>query len=395
MSADEPRAWPNFGDTRNALSIYQSILAMVLVSLSPNGACNGTALADLGQLLFFDPNLSSERTQSCATCHDPSAAFVDPRDNDVHRAASLGDDGRSIGDRNTPSAGYASHTPNFTRNLDGEYVGGLFLDGRAVSLEAQAVEPLFNPEEMALRDAATAKQRIMQNSRYVELLTQLYGIELFDDEQALIVALGKSFAAFQKTDVFSPFDSKYDRFLVGAYEMTPLEEIGRSLFFSPLTNCTSCHLTPSSSMPNQETFTNYRYNNIGLPVNDQLRNTNQKPVGFRDHGLLDNPSVRDVSLDGKFKVPSLRNVAVTGPYMHNGIFKQLSTAILFYNKYTVVSQQSQTNPETGAPWGEPEVPATIDFELLNEGQPIDQTRVQALVAFLETLTDRRYEALLK
>ena len=59
------------------------------------------------------------------------------------------------------------------------------------------------------------------------------------------------------------------------------------------------------------------------------------------------------------------------------------------------SQQSQTNPETGAPWGEPEVPATIDFELLNEGQPIDQTRVQALVAFLETLTDRRYEALLK
>jgi cytochrome c peroxidase len=81
--------------------------------------------------------------------------------------------------------------------------------------------------------------------------------------------------------------------------------------------------------------------------------------------------------------------------MHNGIFKQLSTAILFYNKYTVVSRQSQTNPETGAPWGEPEVPATIDFELLSEGQPIDQTRVQALIAFLETLTDRRYEALLK
>ena len=102
---------------------------MVLVSLSPNGACDGTALADLGQLLFFDPNLSSERTQSCATCHDPSAAFVDPRDNAVRRAASLGDDGQSIGDRNTPSAGYASHTPNFTRNLDGEYVGGwMFTD---------------------------------------------------------------------------------------------------------------------------------------------------------------------------------------------------------------------------------------------------------------------------
>jgi cytochrome c peroxidase len=99
-------------------------------------------------------------------------------------------------------------------------------------------------------------------------------------------------------------------------------------------------------------------------------------------------------LAGKFRVPSLRNVAVTAPYMHNGVFKKLETAILFYDKYLVSNRQSESNPETGEPWGDPEVADTIDLDLLQQGQPITEDRARALVAFLRTLTDQRYEALL-
>ncbi len=390
-----PLARLRLGSTRKPWAKRKIGLSLALALVVATGECQESDLANLGRLLFFDTNLSNQRTQSCATCHDPNTAFVDLRNNNVDRAASIGDDGHSIGDRNTPSAAYAAATPNFHRNSNGENVGGFFLDGRAASLRVQAIEPLFNPKELALRDPSMARERIMENPLYIEILTRLYGEELFDNADALVEALGASLSEFEKTELFSPFSSKYDRFLAGEYQMTALEEFGRSLFFSPLTNCTSCHLINSSSTSKRETFTNYRYHNIGLPTNIRLRAANRLAGEYLDHGLLGNPSVDDVSLDGKFKVPSLRNVAVTAPYMHNGIFKELSTAILFYNKYTVINQQSRTNPETGKPWGEAEVPLTVDLDLLNQGQPIDQARVKALIAFLETLTDKRYETLLK
>ena len=90
----------------------------------------------------------------------------------------------------------------------------------------------------------------------------------------------------------------------------------------------------------------------------------------------------------------MRNVAVTSPYMHNGVFNDLLTTVLFYNKYTLGNPDSQINPETSIPWRPAEVPDTIDYELLRTGQPISSRQAHALVAFLKTLTDRRYEALL-
>ena len=110
---------------------------------------------------------------------------------------------------------------------------------------------------------------------------------------------------------------------------------------------------------------------------------------------MQNPGVRDPGQAGRFRVPSLRNVAVTGPYMHNGVFQKLETAILFYNRFLLGSEESLVNPETGRPWGPAEVPETIDEELLRGGQPLTEARVSYLVAFLETLTDARYEHLLE
>jgi len=94
-------------------------------------------------------------------------------------------------------------------------------------------------------------------------------------------------------------------------------------------------------------------------------------------------------------VPTLRNVAVTAPYMHNGVFKDLRTVVLFYDKFNSRSAKRQVNPETGEPWGEPEVPGTLSTEELEHGPALKDQRIDALVAFLKTLTDRRYEHLLE
>ncbi len=113
-----------------------------------------------------------------------------------------------------------------------------------------------------------------------------------------------------------------------------------------------------------------------------------------DRGLRDNPEIHDDAMAGKFRAPTLRNVAVTGPYMHNGMFRDLGTVLLFYNQYLAINEQNLTNPETGRGWGTPEVPETIDRDRLRTGLPLDDARIEALTAFLRALTDQRYEALL-
>lgn len=351
-------------------------------------------LANLGQALFFDTNLSANRSQSCGSCHDPGRAFSDGRDNNVAGAVSLGDDGKSLGDRNTPGTTYAFLIPEFHQNDKGEYIGGYFLDGRAATMTDQAAEPFVNPLEMALPSHAAVVDRVRENPVYVDALQKQFGESLFSDSNEAFRAITESIVAFERTAQFAPFDSKYDRYLRGEYELTVAEELGRVLFFSQLINCSSCHLLDSREFSPGEVFSNHRYHNIGVPTNRQVRERNGAGVRHRDLGLLGNSAVSDPAMAGKFRVPSLRNVAVTGPYMHNGVFRDLRTAILFYNRFTLSNPQSQTNPETGEPWGEPEVPETVDLELLREGQPMAGNHVDALVAFLTALTDRRYESLI-
>ncbi len=113
--------------------------------MAPRNPPPATAEA-LGRELFFDVDLSRNRTQACASCHSPDLAFTDPRANaGVGGAVSLGDDGRSLGERNTPTAAYAGLAPEFHIDPKGEAVGGLFLDGRARNLEEQAGGPPAQP----------------------------------------------------------------------------------------------------------------------------------------------------------------------------------------------------------------------------------------------------------
>jgi len=320
-------------------------------------------------------------------------AFTDGRDNGVSGAVSLGDDGRSLGNRNTPSITYAAHISAFHQNENGEYVGGFFLDGRSITMEEQAREPFLNPIEMAMPDSAAVVARVRENPVYERALRANFGEAVFSDDERAFDAIAASIVAFESSASLSTFDSKYDRYLRGEYTMTAQEEIGRLLFFSQLVNCHSCHLSDLRETANRELFSNQKYINIGVPVNDVVRNKNGDSAP--DIGLLANPRVNDPSQAGKFKVPSLRNVAVTGPYMHNGVFQDLETAILFYDKYLLSTAGSQTNPETGSEWGEPEVAENIDLPLLRVGQPITAERAVAIAAFLRTLTDQRYEGLLE
>lgn len=371
------------------------IALVILMAAPPASAEPIDTVAALGRALYFDTAMSLNRTQSCASCHAPDNAFVDPRVTMAGRAVSLGDDGRSLGDRNAPTVSYAAFSPVFRRTADGSYVGGQFLDGRAADLTAQAGGPPLNPLEMAMPDKASVARRLQQNPGYVAAFKQLYGDTVFDDPDLAYSAMTESIAAFERTDFFAPFDSKYDRYLRGEYRMTEQEELGMTLFFSQqFSNCNLCHQLKSLPNAAGETFSNYTYHNIGVPENPAARAINGSLADHVDPGLLANPAVDDPAQAGRFKVPTLRNVAVTGPYMHNGVFSDLRTVVLFYNKYNSRSPQRQIDPETRKPWAEPEIATNIARKELETGPALDDARIDALVAFMQTLTDRRYEHLL-
>lgn len=378
--------------------LFLSILtAMGLIltgcNKEPSSARLQQEKADLGQMLFFDTALSKNRNQSCSTCHNPEHGFVDDRESDAHGMASLGDDLKSFGDRNAPTAAYASYSPGFHYDPKRKtWKGGMFWDGRENDLAGQAGGPPLNPIEMGMPDKASVVERLKENPGYIQLFQKLYGDSIFEESDRAYAAMSDAIATFEKTKAFAPFDSKYDRYLRGEYELSLLEELGMSLFFSNNnTNCATCHVLKGEDQTG-ETFSNYEYHNIGVPSNTGLRVHNGIKPHQIDNGLLDNPNVSDETHKGKYKVPTLRNIAITAPYMHNGVFRDLRTVILFYDQYN--NTERTINPETGEAWRSAEYEATINHEELKAKKLTDR-KVDALVAFMELLTDKRYEHLLE
>lgn len=379
------------------LRINMSVLTLVI------GLCTAGAtwadddqppktLETLGERLFFDVNLSANRTQACATCHNPDTAFTDPRG-----MASIGDDGVSVGDRNAPTLTYAALIPGFHKDAEGNWRGGQFLDGRAAQLEDQAAGPPLNPIEMAMPDQSAIVGRLRQDPSYVAAFAELFGPDVLERPDVGFAAMTQAIAAYERQPLFRPFNSKYDRYLRGEAELTREEDLGRVLFFSQqFTNCNQCHQLSARATDPRETFTDHLYHNIGVPANTALRELNGLGADLIDEGLAANPQVAgDPVHRGKFRTPTLRNVAVTAPYMHNGVFDDLRTVILFYNQYNTRSEARKVNPETGARFGPPEVPETLSVQELTHGPALDDQRIDALVAFLKTLTDERYEPLLE
>lgn len=382
--------------------------------------------AVLGKQLFSDKNLSFDRSQSCATCHNPSKGFIDDRMNKASinaaaAAGSLGDNGTSIGDRNAPTAAYAAFSPHFkcgTRarvasqqtsgitDYEG-FIGGQFWDGREANLKGQAGGPPTNPGEMNMPNKSSVVERIKENASYISEFESLYGVDIFDDVDLAYSAMSESIAAFESFDAsaFYPFDSKYDRSLLAQddesyydYDLLKAAARGKARFFSSDLTCAACHqLRPIGDKG--EIFTSFEYHNIGVPENKALRIHNE--VTELDHGLLNNAAVTKDREKGKFKVPTLRNIAVTAPYMHNGVFNELETVIKFYQHAKLRAQHQAgsadeiLNPETGLVWGDAEITENVEDDLLGGNDiNLDAGEVEAMVCFLISLTDKRYEHLL-
>ena len=344
----------------------------------------------LGEVLFFDKSISFNKTQSCSTCHSPDTAFVDQRKNSANQMVSEGDNPHLHGNRNANTALYAMFSPNFhfDKKIQ-DYVGGQFWDGRAKDLAEQAGGPPVNPVEMGMPDKKAIVERLKADPTYYKPITDLYGESIWADADKIYAIMEKAIGEFEKQELFAQFSSKYDRALKGEAELTALESEGKALFFDKTrTNCSNCHQSSEANSA-KETFTNYRYYNIGVPSNQALIKLNKLAADYVDNGLLDNPMVKgDEKQKGKFKVPTLRNIGVTAPYMHNGVFRDLKTVLLFKDSFN--NPNRKVNPETGKAWDKAEYAQTINPDVL-KAKPLTDEEINALEAFLKTLTDEAYE----
>lgn len=363
------------------------IATLALVGWAGGAGCSSDtppAPARLGALVFADPSLSQPTGQSCADCHAPSTAFRDPESD---HTTSMGAVAGRFGQRNAPSAMYARFVPPLHQDPARGWVGGLFWDGRAGSLEQQAGMPLLHPLEMNNPDKASVVTAIRRSS-YADRFREVFGAHALDDIDTAFGHVTEAVAAYERTAVFAPFSSKFDRYLAGDARLTPAEQRGLAIFDdSRRGNCASCHPDRTGADGSPPLFTDFSYANLGIP---RYRNSKffVQPAAFNpdgerviDHGLM--TTVGDPAQDGKFRVPTLRNIARTAPYGHNGYFENLQYMIDFVATRDVGS----ADPAVGA-WAPPEVPATVDRVHVGH-LGLTPGDIDDLVAFLGTLTDER------
>ena len=321
-----------------------------------------SAAAQLGQKIFADTTLSASGTQSCASCHVAASAFAeDATASGVDRGSPVPVGGAGMnqtGFRNTPSLMYASLIPAFYIASDGSPNGGFFRDGRAATLEAQAVLPFTTSFEMANADAGAVVARL-KTRPYLADFEALYGAAALDDPATALSRMGQALAAFERENpAFHPFSSKYDYFQKGQAQLSAQELRGLALFNDATKgNCSACHPSTSGDGVTPPMFTDFSYDNLGVPRNALIpANAASAPDGtpvdsddgvqtYYDLGVCG--PFREQTVDffsncGQFKVPTLRNIAVTGPYFHNGRFATLQDAIGFYVR-------RDTNPEEWYP----------------------------------------------
>jgi cytochrome c peroxidase len=241
---------------------------------------------ELGKRLFFDPRLSVNGSISCAFCHVPAAGYADPK------PVSFGVGGKK-GGRNAPAV------------LNAAYFPLQFWDGRAGSLEEQAIGPLTNPVEMANPDYRTIVLRLRRIREYRIRFARVYGGQVTIDHVA------QAISAFERTLV-TP-GSPYDRYLMGDRNaLTASQKRGLDLFRGKA-RCAICH--------NGALLSDFGYHNLGVPQTGPLR------VDVGRYAVTHDPSDK-----GKFRTPTLRNVALTAPYMHDGALHTLGDVVDFYNR---------------------------------------------------------------
>ena len=330
----------------------------------------------LGETLFFETALSPDPGMACANCHRPEVAFADPETGlPVSRGVHVG----RFGNRNDQPVTYALYAPPLHFDEAEEiWVGGLFWDGRVNTLEEQSQGPPLNPLEMANTDTLSIADRL-RALPYADRFEAIYGPFALDDDHTAYENMARAMAAFERTKPFRRFDSKYDLYLAGEVDLSAQELRGMDLFVDEKKgNCAACHPHTAAEDGTPPLFTDFTYDNLGVPKNPALPfytlppSLNPDGAEWVDRGL--GVTLDDPAWDGFFRVPSLRNIALTPPYMHNGVFNTLFEVVAFYNSRDV------------GPWPEPEIARGVNKDELGD-LGLSNTEMDDIVAFMLTLTD--------
>ncbi|MDB5438815.1 MAG: hypothetical protein JWM33_1242 [Caulobacteraceae bacterium] len=319
-----------------------------------------SVMAQIGQQMFFDASLSGSGRQSCASCHDPDHAFGPANGQAVQ---SGGVEMGLPGLRAVPSLAYKVSTPAFsvgpeslyeiegplqngaqttislsqntTKQADLALRGGFTWDGRADTLQAQALAPLTSPFEMAnpSREALIAKLRAAPYAGALALLAgEAPGSARQMDGELLLAEAQFALARFQVDDPrFHAFTSKYDFYLRGQASLTAAEQRGLALFDDPAKGgCAECHLDRPGQSGEAPVFTDYEFEALGLPRNPAIP-ANADPAYF-DLGVCGplRDDARQPENCGLFKTPTLRNAATRQVFFHNGAYSTLRDAVAFY-----------------------------------------------------------------
>ena len=294
--------------------------------------------AALGRMLFYDPVLSGKDDMSCATCHHPDLGYSDGR------GKSMGAGGKGLGPQRTGGQVIRRGAPSI---WNAAFNQSQFWDGRAKDLEDQAKTPITAPEEMGETDANLSSQ-MATLPEYQALFDQAFGGHMGSSINLSNVT--RAIAAFERTQLTSR--SAFDRYVAGDHSaLTLSQRRGFDVFRSGQARCFECHTLPTFSSPD--------FKVIGVPkLDDEAEDRGRGDIG-------------GAGLKGAFKVPTLRNVALTAPYMHNGRFKTLDEVLDFYSK--------GGGPGLGVPT------PNLDDKI----RPINLTYQQRLdlIAFMNALTD--------
>jgi cytochrome c peroxidase len=297
---------------------------------------------DLGRYLFFDPVLSRDHTLSCAHCHQPDRGFSDGRARSMGRGG-VGEGVHRHGGDELPRSAPTLWNVGFLKTL--------FWDGRSGTLEEQAKGPLFTPTEMN-NSSEQLEADLNAIAEYRKLFAQAFAAGA--SQKVTLAQVERALAAFQSTLI--SLNSRYDRYAYGQEDaLNEQEKRGHAIFRGSIVRCSQCHTPP-------------------LFTTEELAVTGVPPARGRPFDAGAGAFDPADTLKGAFKTPTLRNIALTAPYMHAGQFRTLREAVVFYN-----DRRGHAAP--------PDQHLQIHWNIALTRPVLSEGEIDDLVAFLETLTD--------
>jgi cytochrome c peroxidase len=365
---------------------------------------DAVALTALGRAMFFDPTLSGSGRVSCASCHDPAHAYGPSNALPVQPG---GGSAAARGFRAAPSLRYLQSVPPFSEyffdndgndSVDLGPTGGRTWDGRVSSAHEQARLPLLSPTEMGNASAA-AVVATLRRAPYAAQLRRVFGADVFEHGDAAFDAALMALEVFQQSPAdFYPYSSRFDAVLRGQATLNPQEARGLALFNDPAKgNCASCHLSATSADGAFPLFTDFGHIAIGVPRNREI--PANADARFFDLGLC-GPLRTDLGAHpeycGRFRTPTLRNVALRRSFFHNGVVHTLADAVRFYVQRDTDPARWYGRDANGAPRRADDLPARYRANLNTEppfgGTPgrapaLNEAEIADIVAFLKTVTD--------